>query len=567
MNLPTNAAISYPEMNLPKPTLEGLKDSMQNIDNRFDAARDDQGRIDAVMSWDRVVRSHSTWTALTRLKFSQDTKNEQAKADREYADELNPKFTELNIAWLRKLLSSEHRPALEAHFGAHAFRMWSNEILTFEPAIQEDLVEENKLSAEHTALMASAEITFEGEVYNLSSIAKFMDVADRDTRHRAQKARWDWVAAHSDEFDSIYDRLVKLRHKMAQKLGYENYIELGYRRMMRVDYDRNDVEVFRKEIVRHVVPVVAEMQKAQAERLGLEKCMIWDESVFDANGNPKPVGDVAELTEKAKKVFDQMHPELSQFYRMMVERQLMDLDTRPGKAGGGFCTSFAEYGVPFIFANFNGTKHDAEVFTHEMGHAFQCYLSMEKVPHDYIWPTLEACEIHSMSLEYFTWPYMEEFFEDDAERFRTVHLTESLSFLPYGSAVDHFQHLVYENPDATPDERRQMWLEMEKLYLPWRDWGDVEYGAKGGRWQIQSHIFHAPFYYIDYVLAQTCALQFWDRMNVDYKQALEDYVALCRRGGEASFQDLATSAGLTSPFLEGCLKGAVDRACKHLGIN
>lgn len=565
MNLP-NQGLKFSEMSLPKPTFESLSDTMGGIDSRFDGAEDDKTRIEVVQDWDRLVRNYSSWAAITRLKFSQDTRDEAAKADREYVDELTPKFTEMNIAWLRKLLASEHRPALEAHFGAHAFRMWANEVLTFEPAIQEDLVQESKLSADHTALTASAEIEFDGEVYNLSQLAKFMDVADRDTRYRAQKARWDWVEAHSDEFDEIYDKLVKLRHSMAQKLGYKNYIELGYRRMMRVDYSREDVEVFRKEILRTVVPLVAEMKKAQAKRLGIERCMVWDESVFDSKGNPVPEGDVAELTEKAKSVFDQMHPELSSFYRMMVDRGLLDLESRTGKAGGGFCTSFAEFGVPFIFANFNGTKHDAEVFTHEMGHAFQCYLSMDKVPHDYIWPTLEACEIHSMSLEYFTWPYMEAFFGDDTERFRTVHLTESLSFLPYGTAIDHFQHLVYEKPDATPQERREMWLEMEKLYLPWRDWGDIEYGAKGARWQLQGHVYHAPFYYIDYVLAQTCALQFWDRMNHDYKQALEDYVALCRRGGEASFQSLATSAGLTSPFEPGCLEGAVGRAREYLGF-
>lgn len=539
---------------------------MQGVERRFNQAADDQGRIAEMMVWDRLVRNFSSWVSLTRLKFNQDTKNEAFKAEREYADELSPKFTELNVAWLRMLLNSPHRPALEAHFGAHAFRMWANEILTYEPAIQDDLVEENKLTAEYTELMAAAEIPFEGEIYNLSSISKFMDVADRDTRHRAQKARWEWVATQSAKFDDIFDRLVKLRHQMAQKLGYKSYVELGYRRMMRMDYTRDDVEVFRQQIVQHVVPLVAEMQKAQAARLGIDHCMVWDESVFDSKGNPRPIGDVAELTEKAKTVFDNMHPELSSFYRMMVERDLLDLDTRPTKAGGGFCTSFAEFGVPFIFANFNGTKHDADVFTHEMGHAFQCYLSIDKVPHDYVWPTLESCEIHSMSLEYFTYPYMDVFFGDDTDRYRTVHLTESLTFLPYGTAVDHFQHLIYEKPDATADERRQMWLEMEKVYLPWRNWGDVEYGAQGGRWQIQSHIFHVPFYYIDYVLAQTCALQFWDRMNQDYKQALEDYVALCRRGGEASFTDLAKSAGLTSPFEEGCLEGAVGRARTSLGF-
>lgn len=517
------------------------------------------------MMWDRVRRTFSTWGALTHLRFAQDTKNAEAKAEREYADELSPKVTELNIAVMRKLLASEHRPALEAAVGSHAFLLWTSEVTTYEPAIQDDLVTENKLAASYTELQASAEIEFDGQTYNLSGLGKFGEVADRDVRYRAMKARWDWVEAHGDEFDEIYDKLVKVRHQMAQKLGYENYIELGYRRMSRVDYTQNDVELFRKQVQQHVVPLVNDMFRDQKARLGVDPLMVWDEPVFDLTGNPRPEGDVAELTKKAAQMFDAMHPELGAFYHLMMDNELLDLDTRPSKAGGGFCTSFADYGVPFIFANFNGSKHDAEVFTHEMGHAFQCYVSIDKQMSDYIWPTYESCEIHSMSLEFFTWPHMNLFFGDDADRFKRIHLAESLSFLPYGVAVDHFQHLVYAHPEATPAERREMWQEMEATYLPWRQWGDIKHGADGGRWHLQGHIYSSPFYYIDYVLAMTCALQFWDRMQKDYDGALDEYVALCKRGGEAPFQTLARSANLTSPFEDGCLEGAVARAREFLG--
>ncbi len=557
--------IPYSQMNPPRPTFEGLKAEYQEINDAFDQATTDEGRLEAVMMWDRSRRSYTTWHSIVGLKFAQNTKDEHAKAEREYGDELSPKVTELDVNMMRKLLASEHRPALEKAVGTHAFLLWTSEVTTYEPVIQDDLVTENKLAAKHTELVASAEITFDGETYNLSGLGKFTEVADRDIRHRSMKARWDWVAEHAEEFDTIYDDLVKVRHGMAKKLGYDNYIDLGYRRMTRVDYTQNDVEVFRKQVVEHVVPLVAQMFEDQKERLGVDPLMAWDEPVFDLTGNPRPIGDVAELTVAAGEMFDAMHPELGSFYHLMDDNGLLDLDTRTGKAGGGFCTSFADYGVPFIFANFNGSKHDAEVFTHEMGHAFQCYVSMEKQLSDYIWPTFESCEIHSMSLEFFTWPHMDLFFGDDADRFKKIHLAGSLSFLPYGVAVDHFQHLVYEKPEATPAERREMWLEMEALYLPWHQWGDIDHGAAGGRWHLQSHIFSMPFYYIDYVLAMTCALQFWDRMQTGYDEALGEYVELCKRGGEAPFQTLARSANLTSPFEAGCLEGAVARAREFLG--
>jgi M3 family oligoendopeptidase len=252
-----------------------------------------------------------------------------------------------------------------------------------------------------------------------------------------------------------------------------------------------------------------------------------------------------------------MGPELSAFFRLMNDRGLMDLKVRDGKAGGGFCTAFPRIGVPYIFANFNGTKGDVEVFTHEMGHAFQNYSSCTKPLSDYHWPTVEACEIHSMGLEYLTWPHMDKFFGEDGQRFRDLHLTSAIFFLPYGVAVDHFQHLVYAKPDATPEQRHAMWQEMEQLYLPWRDNGDLAYLAKGGRWQLQRHIYLNPFYYIDYTLAEVCALQFWLQARASEQQALKNYIALCQRGGEVSFVELVESAGMKSPFAEGVLRGLV----------
>jgi M3 family oligoendopeptidase len=263
-------------------------------------------------------------------------------------------------------------------------------------------------------------------------------------------------------------------------------------------------------------------------------------------------------------MFDAMG-ELGPFFRRLNEGGFLDLMARQGKAGGGFCTSFPVAGMPFIFANFNGTQDDVNVFTHEMGHAFQNFQSRSQGLTDYLWPTYESAEIHSMSLEFLTWPHMECFFGDEADRFRRTHLTDAILFLPYGTAVDHFQHEIYGRPDLGPAQRHDLWREMEATYLPWRDWGDLDYPARGGRWQNQRHIYLAPFYYIDYVLAQTCALQFWVRAEEDHAAALSDYVALCRRGGEAPFRELARSAGLTSPFDDGCLAGIVDRARAALG--
>jgi len=495
-------------------------------------------------------------------RFEQDTRNEQYKRDRDYRNELHPKVQELDTRIKRLLLEPARREKLQGVFGEQAFALWKADVLTYDPVIQDDLVRESKLDAQYTELLASAEIEFDGQKHNLSSITKYRQQSNRRQRHDAEAALWRWFANCGERLDGLFDELTRLRHQMAKKLGQSSFIDLGYKRMKRVDYNQADVEKFRAGVREHVVPLATELRKQQACRLGVDKLMFWDEAVHESRSNPAPAGDHDWMIQRAIEMFDAMGP-LGPFFRLMNDGGFLDLKTREGKATGGFCTSFAMYGMPFIFANFNGTKGDVEVFTHEMGHAFQNYLSHNLPLFDYHWPTSESCEIHSMSLEFLTWPHMDKFFSaepDDADRFRRIHLIEGLLFLPYGVAVDHYQHLIYTEPEALPERRHEMWREMESMYLPWRDYGDFAYPAKGGRWQLQRHIYGNPFYYIDYTLAQTCALQFWLLAKKNRDDALDRYVELCRRGGSLPFQKLVHSAGLISPFDEACLGEVVNQA-------
>ena len=213
--------------------------------------------------------------------------------------------------------------------------------------------------------------------------------------------------------------------------------------------------------------------------------------------------------------------------------------------------------MPFIFSNFNGTSGDIDVLTHEAGHAFQVYCSKDYQIPEYHWPTYEACEIHSMSMEFFTWPWMELFFKEDTAKYRFTHLSEALLFIPYGVTVDEFQHFVYAHPEASPQDRKAAWREIEKKYLPHRDYEDNDYLERGGYWHQQGHIFGDPFYYIDYTLAQICAFQFWKRSRENRETAWADYLRLCQAGGSQSFLELVGLANLISPFEDGCIASVV----------
>jgi M3 family oligoendopeptidase len=516
-------------------------------------------------AWDDMRRELQTWSALTDVRFTQDTRDARARAALDRRDELEPSLTGFDIGLKRRYVASSERRALESDLGEHAFRLWEADLSTFAPVVEPDLVAEAKLASEYTQLLAGIEIDFDGETLNLSALGRYATDPDRDRRHGAATARWNALGERGAELDRIFDELVQLRDGIARKLGFATFTELGYARMQRIDYDRAAVERYRDMVATEVVPLAHAIAQRAARRHGIAQLAVWDEQLLAAAPAPRPLGDAHWIMERTIETFADLDPRLGDFARMMDGNALTDLVTRAGKAGGGYCTKLATYGVPFIFTNFNGSKGDITVLMHELGHAFQGYSSRDKTVIDYLSPTMEAAEVHSMSLEYLTWPFMERFFGDGAQAYRDSHLSEALLFLPYGVAVDHFQHLIYERPSATPAERHAMWKSMEKRYLPWRTYGDLERPAHGAFWQSQQHIYRAPFYYIDYTLALCCALQMWASSYDDTAGTIERYVALCARGGEAAFGDLVTSAGLTSPFEAGVLSRVVARAKDVLG--
>ncbi|MDG2148242.1 MAG: M3 family oligoendopeptidase [Planctomycetota bacterium] len=565
MTSPTET--TFHDMQSQEPSLDKLREQFDDITRLLQNSDDASQCTQAIQSWDKLRGQVATWSAMAHLHFNQDTGNESYRKGRETADALMPDYTNLEIGVKRALVSSPHREHLEKQLSLrHAFDLWKCDDAAFHPDIREELVHENELIASYIELLGGARIPLGGKTCGISDLIGLQSGSDRVKRHEAARAMWNWFEENRPQLDQIFDDIVTLRDKMAKSLGRANFVEVGYDRKRRVDYDRHDVERFREQVLADVVPLACQLADRQAATLGIDKLKSWDEKVHRPQGAPAPRGDAKWMTDRASEMFDAIHPELADFYRLMVRNELMDLESRPGKAFGGFCTWFPDFGVPYVFANFNGTPGDARVFTHEIGHAFQRYKSRDNAVLDYVGCTSESAEVHSMSLEFLCWPEMERFFGEDANDFRMQHLAEQLMFLPYGVAVDHFQHLIYEQPKATPGERHAMWKKLEKMYMPWRDYGDLSHPGQGGYWQYQRHIYAYPFYYIDYTLAATCALQFWSRAQSDRDGALTAYVDLCKRGGSLPFRKLVESAGLLSPFEEGCLQEVVANAKRELAL-
>lgn len=550
--------LTFSQLPYQRPDCAELTSRSHALVERITSANTSEEVLSCVDAWNALRISTYTMASLAEVKFTQNVADEQAKAEKLFFDENGPTITELDIAVSQALLASPYRQAIDERFGSLFLTRLKNSTLTFDPSIKEIIVQESELCTRYNEITASAKIDVDGQTYNLSTIQRLVIDPDAGLRKRAYSAMGAFLLDNAPELDEIFDKLVKLRAKKAAQLGYASYTDFRYIEFGRVDYTAADVEKFRNQVLEHVVPLAAKLRQAQAQRLGMTSMTAADEKLQFIDGNPVASGDHDWIVERASRMYSELSPETNEFFQLMLSSDLMDLKSRDNKATGGYCTSFSAYGLPFIFANFNRTTHDIEVLTHEAGHAFQAYRSRNLPVPEYFWPTAEACEIHSMGMEFLTWPWMNLFFEDQTEKFKFYHLQGALLFLPYGCAVDHFQHWIYANPDATPLERNAQWREMEKMYLPWRNPEGFPASEQGRIWQFQRHIYEMPFYYIDYALAQTCALQYWKWSEKDRDAAFSSYLSICDVGGSKPFLGIVETGSLTSPFSDGCLRDIVD---------
>ena len=554
--------MKFSEMPYARPDLDELKQQLQALTDQLKSAPDYASAHEAFLAQQKLSTHIDTLATLSSVRNSIDTRDKFYDAEAQFWNAAGPELRAYDDAWPAAMLESPFRKDFAAEYGDLMFVNAEIGRKAFSPAIVEELKQENQLVQDYQKLIAGAQIDFEGSTYTISQLSPFKNSPDDAVRLAAWKAEGGWYKAHQPKLDEIYDKLVRLRDAMGRKLGYNGFTQLGYYRMGRNCYTKEDVEKFRAAVVKYVVPVASSIYREQAARLGKSYPMNFaDNALMFRSGNPRPCGTPAEILAQGKHFYEELSPETGEFFNTMLDNELLDVLSTPGKRAGGYCTSLGDYHVPFIFANFNGTQHDVEVVTHEAGHAFAAWLNRDRIPQSYIRLSLEACEGHSMSLESFAWPWAEGCFGEDTRKFRYSHLAGALTFIPYGTMVDHFQHIVYEKPEMTPAERHAVWKELLGVYMPWVKLGDgIPFYGDGEGWQRQLHIYVNPFYYIDYCLAQTVSLQFWALLQKDKDNAWQHYMAYTKQGGSCVFTKLLENAGLESPFGEACLRGVCETA-------
>lgn len=547
-----------------RPDLDNIGTELRALIDQFSKADSAAGQIDLMKSIRDVRNDMETNRTLVSIRHSINTNDEFYKAENTFFDENSPEYSAIVNEYYQAVVKSPFKKELSDEFGEHFLNLATVKVESFDEKTVDLLKEENKLASEYNVVVAQLEILVDDKKYSIGNISPLLSTEDRALRKRSAEALYGALEAKQEQLDELYDGLVKVRHNIAEIMGYENYVDLAYKKLQRTDYNSDDVAEYRKAIQEYVVPVVKKLKERQKNRLGIPDMKYYDAGFKFKSGNPTPKGTPEEIVKNGEVMYQELSEETNEFFQFMLNHELMDLEAKEGKMAGGYATIIGKYKYPFIFSNFNGTAHDVDVLTHEAGHAFQFFRSMSQPLAEYYYPTLEACEIHSMSMEFFAYPWMGSFFKEDEEKYKFSHLSGAISFLPYGAAIDEFQHFVYENPNISIEERNNGWLTIEAKYGLTTDKEDNAYLKSGRFWQKQGHLYKVPFYYIDYTLAQVCAFQFWEKSENDFKSAWKDYLNLCNLGGSLPFTQLVEKANLKSPFIKENMKGVIERIDQFL---
>ncbi len=552
--------MKFSQMPYTRPDTQAVFQEMDRLTERVAAAASAQDQLDAYYQMDKLTSQFFTQASICSVRHTVDTRDAFYEAEHEFINQQYPLLDEKRQAFHRALAQSPFRPQLEEALGSLVFTNIEIELKSFSPEIVPLMQEENRLTTEYEKLYASAQIPFMGKTVTVAQLGPYKQDLDRNVRKAAIEAEGGFFDQHQAEFDELFDKLVKNRTEQAKMLGFENYVPLGFLRMGRNCYTPEELSGFRDQVVRDLVPITVKVKERQAKRLGISDFKFYDNALMFRGGSAKPQGTPEEIMAAGRKMYHELSEETKEFIDVMMDNELFDVLAKEGKAPGGYCTSLPDYKYAFIFSNFNGTSGDVDVLTHEAGHAFADHIASHTITIPGLrFPTMEAAETHSMSMEFLTAPWHHLFFGPMTDQYELSHAEDALSFIPYGCLVDHFQHEIYSHPEMTPQERNETWARLEKRYRPYMDFEGIPFYGRGAGWQRQMHIYESPFYYIDYCLAQVMSLQFFALSLEDREEAWKKYMAFVRLGGTKTFIELAHAVGLRSPLDQGCVKDVCQK--------
>jgi len=553
--------MKFNEMTYTRPDIGALLARCKELAAKAAAAPDGDALVRLYYEQSEAFAEYNTAANLANIHYTCDTRDAYWKAEQDFFDANGPAVTNASVEISRAFLANPHVDALTEKFGTTCVAGMKNAVLSMDDRTVELQQQFNALVSRYQQIYGGALVELDGKQLTIPQLGPYKEDLDPAVRRAAYEAEAGYFDAHRAELDELYGEIVKNLNAQARVMGYHDYSELSYVRMNRIGYGPEEIRKFRDQVANDVVPQLQKVMALRAKRTGIARPTFTDLPIMFKDGNPKPIPGYKARMDAARTMYHELSPETAEFIDFMQDNELFDVESRPGKMSGGYMTSLPSYKAPFIFANWNNTSGDVDVLTHECGHAFEGYVAERDpaIPADLECPGMESAEIHSMAMEFLTAPWHHLLFGRDTDKYALLHAEDSFVFLAYGCEVDEFQHIMYQNPDLTPDERNAEWLKLEKKYRPWIDFAGLPFYGRGAGWQRQLHIYECPFYYIDYCLSTMAALQFFLLSLTDHKDAWERYLRLVRRAGMASYTELLETAGLKVPFEEGSIKGIAQQ--------
>ena len=553
--------MKFNEMTYTRPDIDALLARCRELAAKAAAAPDGDALVRLYYEQSEAFAEYNTAANLANIHYTCDTRDAYWKAEQDFFDANGPAVTNASVEISRAFLANPHVDALTEKFGTTCVAGMKNAVLSMDDRTVELQQQFNALVSRYQQIYGGALVELDGKQLTIPQLGPYKEDLDPAVRRAAYEAEAGYFDAHRTELDKLYGQIVQNLNAQARVMGYHDYSELSYVRMNRIGYGPEEIRKFRDQVANDVVPQLQKVMSLRAKRTGIAHPAFTDLPILFRDGNPKPIPGYKARMDAARTMYHELSPETAEFIDFMQDNELFDVESRPGKMSGGYMTSLPSYKAPFIFANWNDTSGDVDVLTHECGHAFEGYVAERDpaIPADLECPGMESAEIHSMAMEFLTAPWHHLLFGKDTDKYALLHAEDSFVFLAYGCEVDEFQHIMYQNPDLTPDERNAEWLKLEKKYRPWIDFDNLPFYGRGAGWQRQLHIYECPFYYIDYCLSTMAALQFFLLSLTDHKDAWERYLRLVRRAGMASYTELLETAGLKVPFEEGSIKGIAQQ--------
>ncbi len=532
-----------------------------------EAAKSPKLWLELFADWNALRSYIGSESSRLYFAYSQNVKDKKLDAAIKYQREkIYPATAKPGYRLMTAFLASRHKSALLKKYGQRIEIDYEVSLKPNDPINTRPQIKVSRLCQRYNKLIAAAKAKVRAQSLTIVKAGALLESADPELRHAAFVAIREWYLKHHQQLAKLFNELLELRQQMARNVGLGSYIDLAYQNMGRTDYGPAEVANFRLLILKYFVPLKKKIIREQARQLGAKSLAAWDTGYKPATTLAPNIASVDTQLTKTQELFDKLGPPFGHYFRRMRARHLIDLENRPNKQSGPYCTVFTDEGEAAVFCNSTGSAQDIVTLTHEMGHAFQAIEASPIEAIDMQFGTIDLAEVFSTTMEYLCLPQIDTFFKtDDAKKYRQARWDRAVDILCYSCVVDEFQHWLYAQPKASPAARDKQWVELYAKYIPGLDWrGLQQYRAL--RWYAQGHIFNSPFYYIDYALAEVCAIQLALIDQKDHKKAMDIYLRLCRLGGTKSFLEAIKSVGLRSPFDEKLIASLAKHAANQLGV-